>query len=1184
MNKVIVFFCFLCIFINTYSQDIINESFEDEIAPSSGWTVKYDNTYPYENTVSHTNKVKFSGNRSFKFSSINKSDGYKVSLFSKELVGVTNDHYASFYYKPFKKTARESFQVIFTNNLNPTESDFANSEIITTDENVWKEYYIQCKLGAKYLCIRYLSEEKFALHIDSLRVFKTKEMTLQAFEACHTNVRFSEPNAQNLAVARINIKTKDYINPLKLNSLTISTEGTSDLNLLREAKLYYSKSDSVFNENAIPIFDEYVFPKGKFSFQAGENKGIKLQHGDNYFFVTYDLDDSMMDLDDTEVIDIDIQKANVGGVVYEPTIKKMEGDIKIQKSYGGEIIVGRSADAHFRSLSQFVKSLMALGVHSSLTVLIEGGQYRGQVELGAVPNASKKNSITFKRIDETRSVVIQGTPTSNKNYILEIDNASYVTIDGFEFVSLDPNVCSLVKISGNTNNVIMRNCKLKGYNVSGDLLKKGSLLYSYDNSIRTNNTIENCVFNGGAIGIKLRNTMREEDLTIDDNSFSDQMLGGVYVENIHNLKFNDNIITASHPNFKYEGVNIKNLSEKAQIFNNNIIVNSEDNDKSYRGILIDGISNNFETEKYKLFNNMISMSSGVALELSQMKNVYVLNNNINVYGDLYDNAGCVFKGYFINSVFENNIVVNKSTGKALDILIRLSDSKIQNNVLLSNGEVLLAYDGSNYANIEEWRGTGNGIGSKSVNPFYVSDTDLHISNSDDFKFNKAYDFIDFDFDNEERKDDSYIGADEIVQRLELSTFYENQEIDVVERLKVSQYYGDTRNYKFEVKNTGNVPIYCELQVEDGYTIIDNELDGVNVDIGETKVLEVQISRDKDSRVSQNFNFNIKYGLIGSSTIHWYHIMMEVIFVEKKEYTFSVYLGETVSDENLLETGELLDFGDIYDDPPEAALKFLTIKNTGNAEFKVKLDFSDELKTQDKSISISEGAVRTISFHLPTKETKEIIGDIFIESDPSASDFLCPIRVNVLEKLYPELELYIESILLDNNVVQLEQNKNYSYDLLIKNISETETFEGTLEFDDFVECETEELNIPPESSIDVTFKSKIEIPEEGRYSKISVKGNSEKDYTFNVFFAKYIGLKENPYPNINIYPNPVKGNVHITNVEEQLQATVKDINGCIIKSKVVNCGNAHIDLNVASGLYILELKGSKGINISRLIVE
>ena len=113
------------------------------------------------------------------------------------------------------------------------------------------------------------------------------DMTFSEVTVENYNEYFSEPGSADQDILRINVVTDGILNPLTLNSLTVTLNGTDNMNDLSEIKIYYTAGTGTFSTDS--LVGQPVTPSaGEISF----NEDIPLITGNNYFWMAVDVSDN----------------------------------------------------------------------------------------------------------------------------------------------------------------------------------------------------------------------------------------------------------------------------------------------------------------------------------------------------------------------------------------------------------------------------------------------------------------------------------------------------------------------------------------------------------------------------------------------------------------------------------------------------------------------------------------------------------------------------------------------------------------------------------------------------------------------------------------------------------------------------------------------------------------------------
>jgi hypothetical protein len=110
---------------------------------------------------------------------------------------------------------------------------------------------------------------------------------------------------KNKAIISVNVKTDGSASPLPINALTFNTNGTSTyISLIDNARLFYTKKSNIF-DTLYEYGQQIAHPFGSFSF----TDTLHLAGGDNFFWLTYDINEYAQSLDsldgECETIEVD---------------------------------------------------------------------------------------------------------------------------------------------------------------------------------------------------------------------------------------------------------------------------------------------------------------------------------------------------------------------------------------------------------------------------------------------------------------------------------------------------------------------------------------------------------------------------------------------------------------------------------------------------------------------------------------------------------------------------------------------------------------------------------------------------------------------------------------------------------------------------------------------------------------
>ena len=134
------------------------------------------------------------------------------------------------------------------------------------------------------------------------------EMTFSELVADNYDEYFVKPGSLNQDVLRITVFTEGVTDALHLTSLTISTEGTDNINDIEAVKVYYTGTKNVFESDE--LFSGALDPvAGEMTFTGDAT----LKSGSNYFWLVYDVADNAAV---ENKLDASFSEAVIGGGIH----------------------------------------------------------------------------------------------------------------------------------------------------------------------------------------------------------------------------------------------------------------------------------------------------------------------------------------------------------------------------------------------------------------------------------------------------------------------------------------------------------------------------------------------------------------------------------------------------------------------------------------------------------------------------------------------------------------------------------------------------------------------------------------------------------------------------------------------------------------------------------------------------
>ncbi|MBK7957501.1 MAG: hypothetical protein IPK03_04960 [Bacteroidetes bacterium] len=434
---------------------------------------------------------------------------------------------------------------------------------------------------------------------------------------------------------------------------------------------------------------------------------------------------------------------------------------------------------NFQNFASLVSRLTSCGVSGPVVVNVATGVYTEQMQFAEISGASPTNTITIQSAAlNADSVLIQFNSASNStnNYVVDLNGSDYFR---FHHLTLS-NAVSL----GFNGVVIMRNTARANQFTNNKFLSNGSLSTSSNQVVfyvlsNTNALSDDSLvliknlFNSGSYGFyALSSTQPKYNYFVDSNTFNSQQYMRIYMSNLRNSIFTNNIVNCNSAySFPY-GMYFTSCSASGADF---VISKNKMTGNPYYGLYLTACNgtlvNPFLVTNNFLVGNGANGSNGsYVLYCSSIGGCRFYNNSIlNTIG----NTGMY--SVYLQSIstpvnhFKHNIVYAKGSGTVSPYVLYISTTSPSNILIDSNvyfqgtGATGFAATPGAQATFASYKTLMNGIGQEdytvSTNPLFVSNTDLHTTSPTNLLSIMTNSSVTDDIDNATRSGLSDAGAD-----------------------------------------------------------------------------------------------------------------------------------------------------------------------------------------------------------------------------------------------------------------------------------------------------------------------------------------------------------------------------------------------------------------------------------------
>ena len=530
-----------------------------------------------------------------------------------------------------------------------------------------------------------------------------------------TNIVSGIPDQE---IIGIQVVTNHSASPLDVTSFSFSTNGSTNASAdISKATVYYTGNSSTFA--ATNQMGVKANPNGTFTITGTQ----ALTSGINHFWLAYDLPASATI---SNHVDAECSSVTVDGSAKTPTITAPAGNRTIVGALSGYYTIGTGGD--YATFADAVSALNSYGVSGWVTFRVFDGTYNEQVVLTTVNNASATRPITFESFSKDSSLAILSHSNSSANRAtLTIDGASYyiirdLTIEGTGYYS------TAIELKSGADGNVIKNNIVKSTGTQA-FYSTGLLI----NNVVVNNTkfINNNVStNGYGLYVRGSSTTNVIDgMEIDSNIINTKQYG-VYSMYTSNLKLRANNVVVLGSTNGY-GLYLFYSNSALNISYNKFSVSASS--QGY-GIFVRN-SSGAPTSPQMIYNNFVSVISdgssaavGIYSYLGVYQDIYYNNVNITATSSTTRAGIYIYGNSSSNINVKNNNAACPGGGYALYYFNGNEISSSDYNNLYSTGDVGY-YGGSATTNLAAWQtASGGDSHSISMNPQYVSTTDLHIGN------------------------------------------------------------------------------------------------------------------------------------------------------------------------------------------------------------------------------------------------------------------------------------------------------------------------------------------------------------------------------------------------------------------------------------------------------------------------
>jgi hypothetical protein len=532
-------------------------------------------------------------------------------------------------------------------------------------------------------------------------------------------------------ISGININTTGNVDNLYLKNLFFNTFNSNGN--LDSYYIYYTGNN--------PDPDSYNNWFGNMSnyngYQMQFTDSFRLQDGDNYFWLKYDISSTPNLGDQLKAVADSFQ---INDTTYVTNLTEPTDYIEITTALNGDYRINQQGNGDYLSFNEAVADLIKRGISGPVVFNVDTGNYYEQIVIPSIYGASSYNTITFQSSDSSYASVLlehisgggsspvigNAASATGGIFTINLSNASYITFKNLSISSgLSSNYSRVVLFENNCDNVQFIGNHIYGSQTSnsGD---NYSLMYFANYSQFNYLLIDHNIFENGGAGINSQSWYSIYNLLITNNTFLQQNLLGLNISNAESPIVSNNIFHSDIYSWTYEGITFNSIHGNIQLNKNRFTAANKD---YFYGIHF-YYNYNYDTNSL-ISNNFIAVqsvyaNSAIGLKLDNSGFLKIFYNSINIVGN-NNNSSCVDISNSNNLSLRNNNFSNTASGYVLMADNSQGFNSDYNNLYYNSQIASLnwndVYDLASWISI-----TQSDSNSISILPEFISDTNLHSSN------------------------------------------------------------------------------------------------------------------------------------------------------------------------------------------------------------------------------------------------------------------------------------------------------------------------------------------------------------------------------------------------------------------------------------------------------------------------
>jgi pectin methylesterase-like acyl-CoA thioesterase len=381
------------------------------------------------------------------------------------------------------------------------------------------------------------------------------------------------------------------------------------------------------------------------------------------------------------------------------------------------------SDGDYLTIQDAFDDALIKGVSDAVTFNIIPGTYNEQITITSIPGTSPVNNITLRsQTGDTSDVEITYTASEqNSNYVIEFYGADFINLENLKLTANGSTYAKVIDFYLGADSIALRNNAFNSvYNTNASIDR--SVIYSPD-AYYLSRIIENNVFHSCTYGIYMRavqnNVPYPLGAVIQNNQLKNCGYTGMYIQFYDAPQIIGNLVNA-----RSFGIEALTCINELRIIKNKIISGSQsglyvascDAGQYHHGL----IANNFIT--------VGGVGTAYGLNVTSSSYQDIVYNSVNITSTHTTNGRALYINSGNNLFFKNNILANNGGGYAYYNATPSAVAESDYNDIYTSGTNLAYWNGAQTDLAALQAVSSMDDSSLSIDPEFISDTDLHLEN------------------------------------------------------------------------------------------------------------------------------------------------------------------------------------------------------------------------------------------------------------------------------------------------------------------------------------------------------------------------------------------------------------------------------------------------------------------------